>query len=111
MAKPYVTIELDKPRKLRFGMNALCALEDMLKMPMTKFSSLDIGFKEMRAMLWAGLQADDKSISLEQVGDLADEAGQDYVMQKVNEAINLAYGGKGKNNQGPVVGTGENPSN
>ena len=112
MPKQYVTVELDKPRKLRFGMNALCMLEDILKIPMTRFKSTNIGFKEIRAMLWAGLQDDDKSLTLEQVGDLADEAEQSYVIQKVDEAITLSYGNKAKNNQGPVVGgTGEDVSN
>lgn len=91
--KPSVLIELDKPRNIRLNTNALVKAEEILGRPISEFGAA-FGIKEIRAMLWAGLLHEDKSISLEIVGDLIDEAGFEYVADKVGEAINIAMGVK-----------------
>ena len=89
--KPSVLIELDKPRNIRLNTNALVKAEEILNRPISEFGAA-FGIKEIRAMLWAGLLHEDKSITLETVGDLIDEAGFEYVTDKVGEAINIAMG-------------------
>ena len=55
MGKPFVLVELDKPRKLRYTINALVTLEETLGKPITEimatFTSGLYGFKEIRALL------------------------------------------------------------
>ncbi len=89
--KPSVLIALDKPRNIRLNTNALVKVEEVLDRPISDFGA-SFGIKEIRAMLWAGLLHEDKSLSLDTTGDLIDEAGFEYVAEKVGEAINIAMG-------------------
>lgn len=106
MAKPFVVVDLDRPRKLRFGMNQLAALEDALGVPVTELGNIKMGVKELRLILWAGLSWEDPSLTPEKVGELADEADLSYLTEKVGEALTAAFGSP-KNQTGPVAsGTG-----
>jgi len=89
--KPSILITLDKPRNIRLNTNALVKVEEVLGRPISDFGA-SFGIKEIRAMLWAGLLHEDKSLSLDTAGDLIDEAGFEYVAEKVGEAINIAMG-------------------
>ena len=89
--KPSILIELDRPRNIRLNTNALVKVEEILNRPISEFGT-SFGMTEIRAMLWAGLLHEDKSITLDSVGDLIDEAGLEYVTEKVGEAINVAMG-------------------
>ncbi|MGE5390907.1 MAG: hypothetical protein ACM3PE_07570 [Deltaproteobacteria bacterium] len=89
--KPSVLIILDKPRNIRLNTNALVKVEEVLERSLSEFGT-SFGITEIRAMLWAGLLHEDKSLSLDTVGDLIDEAGFEYVAEKVGEAINIAMG-------------------
>ncbi|WP_069649638.1 hypothetical protein [Caloranaerobacter ferrireducens] len=97
--KKSVAIELDKVRNLRYGINALCQLEDMLGKPITKLQN-ETGIKEFRVILYCGLIWEDKTLTLEKIGDLMDEAitekGIDYINDKVSEALELALGNNKK---------------
>lgn len=97
--KKFVSIELDKTRNLRYGINALCQMEEMLGKSVTKLQE-EIGIKEFRIMLYCGLVWEDNTITLEKVGDLMDEAisdkGIEYINGKVSEALELALGVKKK---------------
>ena len=114
MAKPFVIVELDRPRRLRYGMNQLATLEDSLGVPVTELGSIKMGVKELRLFLWAGLSWEDPGLTLEKAGELADEADLTYLADKVGEALTLAFG-QPKNQTGPVAeaqsGTGTKPSN
>ena len=50
------------------------------------------GLKEIRAALFVGLLHEDKDLTLDTVGDLIDNAGMEYVADKVGEALQLAIG-------------------
>lgn len=91
--KPSVLINLDRPRNIRLGTNALVKVEESTGRSLTEIGS-SFGIKEIRVVLWAGLIHEDKELTLDAVGDLIDDAGFDYVADKVGEALNLAMGVK-----------------
>jgi len=95
--KPSILIELDRPRNIRLNTNALVKAEEVLGRPLSEFGT-SFGLKEIRAMLWAGLLHEDQSLTLDAVGELMDEAGYEYVTEKVGEAITMAMGMKPENN-------------
>lgn len=113
MSKPFVVIELDKPRKLRYGMNQLALLEEVLQVPLTELGNIRFGVKELRLFLWAGLTWEDPKLTVEQVGELADNADMNYLVEKVGEALAASLGveqEKKGNVKKPVVGgTGQKP--
>lgn len=87
----FVEIELDKKRRLKFNMNALTELEDVLGMPITGLSDQKVGMKELRAMLWAGLLHDDPDLSLREAGDLIELENLQEISEKVTEAMTIAF--------------------
>ena len=91
--KPSVLINLDRPRNIRLGTNALVKVEESTGRSLTEIGS-SFGIKEIRVVLWAGLIHEDKELTLDAVDDLIDDAGFDYVADKVGEALNLAMGVK-----------------
>ena len=91
--KPYVTFELDKPRRLRYGINALCMLEDVLGKPLAKLDTGDLAMKDLRAIIYCGLVNDDKSLTPEVVGDLIDDySNLNEALAKMNEAFTISLG-------------------
>lgn len=122
MPKPFVVINLDRPRRLRYSMNALVNVEEVLGKPVgqivSEFNEGLFGFKDIRAILWAGLLHEDPGLTPEQVGDMIDEAESfAYVAQRVGEALQSAFSSveaEEKNITGPTVvkenGTGMKPS-
>lgn len=101
MAKPFVIIKLDKPRKLRYTINAMATLEDLTGKPFASFvagfNEESFSFKDLRALVWAGLIDEDPSLTPEDVGNLLDKT-QDLteVLMKVGEALQTALGGQKK---------------
>lgn len=81
---PSVTLELDKPRKWQFDMNAtiafhqalgpkaferLSALKPSEQEDAQRMLGFDAGrFEVFRALIWCGLVSDDPAITLSQVG-------------------------------------------
>jgi len=113
MSKPFVTIETaGRLRRLRFGMNQLALLEDLIQRPVSQLNAATMGMKELRAAFCAGLSWEDRDLTLEQTGDLIDEIGLVTVSEKVGEALEMAFGpappveGAEKNGQAPGSGTG-----
>lgn len=101
--KPYVTVELDKPRRLRYGINALCMIEDILGKPLTKLDTDNLSIKDMRTVIYCGLAGDDKELTPEKVGDLIDEySSLEEISKQMTEALKLSFGPK--NTQGPTGG-------
>jgi len=93
--KPYVIVELDRPRTLRYGFNELCKLEDVLGRKITELNSVQWGAKEIRALLWIGLSREDSSLTPERVGELIDMAGDiTKLVEKIAEALQLSLGGQ-----------------
>lgn len=102
MAK-FVEVTLDKPRRLRFGTNAICALEENLgrTFDIIMGPNAQMGMRELRAILWAGLLHDKgengKPLSIEEIGDILDDMMDDKealnaVGRQVGEALALAQG-------------------
>lgn len=98
----YVDIDLDKPRKLRYDMNALCELEDVFDKPiMEVLAEIETGMsiKLVRAVLWAGLIHEDEELTQRQVGTMIDMSNIMEVQEKLTEAISTSM--SGKNAKGP----------
>jgi Fe-S-cluster formation regulator IscX/YfhJ len=91
----YVPVKLDKQRKFKFGMNAFCALEEKGH-DLAAMERDGVKFKDIRAMVWAGLLhefKDDPEWTEEAAGDLVDQAeNMQDVFKAVSEAVALAFG-------------------
>lgn len=95
--KKGVIIELDKPRTLRYGMNALAKIEDVTGKSIMKLDLGHVGIKDLLAIVYAGLYHEDRELTPEKVGDLIDEySDMNTVAEKIGEAFNLAFGSKGE---------------
>lgn len=70
-----VAIELDKPRRLRFDVNALADLEEHLGVGIGKVMEQEANFRLLRALLWAGLKWEEPRLTIERAGALI----QDYL--------------------------------
>jgi hypothetical protein len=95
MPSPAVPFDLlDKPRNLRFSINALADLEQHLGIgPAQIFEEGRVGFLTIRGLLWAGLRWEDKRLTPERVGDLIEtfiEKGGSLegLMEPVSRALN-----------------------
>ncbi len=74
----HVDITLDRPRRLRLDHNALVTVEELIGKPISRIvAGGELGFREIRALVFAGLRHDDRRLTLERVGELLDE----YVAQ------------------------------
>jgi len=92
--KKGVLIELDKPRTLRYGLNALVTIEEQIGKPLTGLDFNNVSVKDLRAILYAGLFHEDKELTPEKVADLVDEFSSiENISGKLGEAMTLAFGG------------------
>jgi hypothetical protein len=100
--KQGVIINLDKPRTLRFGINALAKIEDVTGKPLMHLDLNSIGIKDLLAIVYSGLYHEDKNLTIDQVGDLIDEySNLNDVAESVGKALTLAFGeSKDKNPKG-----------
>jgi len=95
MAKPFVIIDLDKPRKLRYGINQIIILEELIGKSLSEMDLSKLSFKDLRSMIYAGLSWEDKEITPELVGDLIDEYSNiEEVSKKMTEAFEASFGEK-----------------
>ena len=92
--KKGILIELDKPRILRYGINALATIEEILGKPLTNLDLNSVSVKDLRVILYAGLYHEDSSLTPEKAADLVDEYSDiETAAEKIAEAITLAFGG------------------
>jgi len=110
-----------RDRRLRFDANALAAVEEVLGKPLHELfpageegaAAKQLGFREMRALLWAGLLHEEERLNLRQAGELLDLERLEEIMGRVTEAVELAFpqtqlqGEPEKNGDPPAAGTGE----
>ncbi len=77
----------NKEYTLKYDCNAKAEFEASLgeTMPLIgkRMEKAEMGFRDLRAMLWAGLRRYHRNITIEQAGDLIDTAGQDIVAEAV----------------------------
>ena len=71
--KKGITYNLDKPRTLRYGMNALAKIEDITGKSLMSLDLNSVGVKDLLAIVYAGLYHEDKDLTIESVGDLKSE--------------------------------------
>lgn len=80
---------------LRCGNNALAELEDAIGLPIhqlwQRWSDGAVGVREIRAMLWAFAKEREKRFTLEDAGNLLDEAGTESVTAALLKAVKLAF--------------------
>lgn len=89
----YVPIELDKVRNFRYGMKAMSVVEKKFKKPISKIDLNNLTMEETATIIWAGLQHEDKKLSVDMVMDLIDDKGNlREVMEAMAEAMNAAFG-------------------
>ena len=78
---------------LRFSINNLCKLEDLLGRPLAELGT-NVGLREMRTMFYCGLTP---SVSLEECGDIMGEVIEEKGVEELNsllaKALNLGMGG------------------
>lgn len=96
-----------KTYAFRLRTNEFVRLEQMLgvKGPaMITLLARSMGFREMRAVLRAGLSASEPDLTDDQAGDLLDSIGFTRVAELINEALSLALPeGKGTPGKGPSL--------
>lgn len=89
-----VTINLDRPRTLRYGMNALAKIEDITGKSILALDLNKVGIKDLLAIVYGGLYHEDKTLTIEKVGDLIDEySNLNEIAEKLGEALTAAFGG------------------
>jgi hypothetical protein len=97
-----VKVMLDKERTLLFDLNAFACLEEEYGSVDEALDALAKGkIKALRAILWAGLQHDDESLTPKDVGKLLTLADLQRVAAVVNEALAQALPKPEKNAENP----------
>ena len=74
--KSYVQIHLDRPRNLRFDINAFADAESLMGGSVLEILGNETGllrFSVQRALIWAGLKHEDPSLTPQKVGSLMQE--------------------------------------
>lgn len=90
----FVPVQLDKMRNLRYGMKAISLIEKKFGKSIAKIDMDDMTMEEIATFIWAGLVHEDKELTPEKVMELVDDYSTvQAVMEKVSEAMNLAFGG------------------
>lgn len=94
--KKIISVEMDKHRNLKYGMNAMIQLEKELGKSLMGLAEDEFKLSDLRTMLYIGLKWEDKELTYEQVGDLMDDAiekhGMEYLSTKLGEALQGAFG-------------------
>jgi hypothetical protein len=93
-----------KERQLRFDYNAVCDMETKSGMGVMKLFDENVGFNTLRLILWAGLKHDNKSLTLDMVGNfiqshINEHGSIDDLFEKVAKAF-VDSGIMGKQKQG-----------
>jgi len=92
MSVPRVKIQvaLDKPRTLIISFNALCKAEEVTGQSFLVGDPAFSSMRVMRAMVWAGLLHEDPLLTIEQVGDMIEEAGAEVILGQIMLAYQAA---------------------
>ena len=97
MAIPFVTIELDKPRRLRFGMGAQVEFEQISGKTIAELgdelSRGSVSAKTIAELLFVMLKREDNELTRDAFYDLIDEnaSGMKYIQTKTIEAVGAAF--------------------
>lgn len=91
MAIQFLTVNWDKPRRLRFGMGAMVEYEQITGEKLSALNQ-DLSYDTCAKILWVMLKQDDNDLTLKDVCNLVDEYGDNIsdVIDLVTTAIELA---------------------
>ena len=94
---PFVTIELDKPYRLRFGMGAMVEFEQLSGKKLMEIGE-DVSFTTIAQLLYVMLKQDNHNLTMQEVCELVDGYADNLaeVVEKVMKAIEVAYTVKGQ---------------
>lgn len=87
---------LDKPRQLRFDVNAIAGVEEAMNCNIgVLFKEDRVGFSVLRALLCYGLRWQDRALTVEKVGTLMQNAFEggvtiEQLMEPISKAIEAA---------------------
>ena len=103
---PFVTIELDKPRRLRFGMAAMVEFEQLTGKKLLELDD-DLSFETTAQALWVMLRQDEPELTFAGACALIDDHAESLtdVIQTVVRAIQAAFpdSKKSKNVKAPTA--------
>lgn len=96
--KLFVTLELDKPRELRYGFKALKKLEEHFEAPVIKLLTLlqtkvedeSLTTDDVLVLIWVGLIKDDPSLTKDQLEKIVDES--DYSLFDLIDKFQQGFG-------------------
>jgi len=96
-----VLLDLDRPRNLKLDFNTMCVAEGVLGRGVV---TNQFGMSEMRALVWAGLRHEDRTLTLEKAGELIGNSNLPDTMEKVAKCLGEFF------NQGESQGDGQTTS-
>lgn len=100
MPRPFIVIELDRPRRMRFGLEASIEFEQLSGKKLAEVEE-NMDQLTLAQLLWSMLRAEDETLTFKQALKLVDEhASLPVINQKVNQAIAEAYGVTSKSPNG-----------
>lgn len=78
----------DRPRHLKFDINAIADIERETKTGiMNLLQNERLGFDSIRVLLWGGLKHEDRNLTIEKVGDLI----QNYMTEHQNNLFEAIF--------------------
>lgn len=96
MPRPFIVIELDRPRKLRFNLEASIEFEQISGKKLAEVEE-NMDQLTLAQLLWSMLRTEDEKLTFKQMLKLVDEhVNLTEINAKVNQAIAEAYGVKNK---------------
>jgi len=96
-----IIIELDRPRRIIFNLNALAELEEVYDTFQGAVEKIQKGsFSAIRALLYAGLKEDDPEITLDTAGSLVDLGNLEGIVSRLTKALESALPDQPKNQPG-----------
>lgn len=101
----YHPVQLDKVRNFKYGMRALNLIEKKMKKPVAQIDMENLTMEDTATLIWAGLQHEDKDLTVEKVMDLVDDYSNiQAVMGDMTEALYSAFGitGPEENDEGDI---------
>lgn len=89
MPKQICLIDADTPRELRFDVNAFCLMEDLMGKTVNQMDD-NPGMKDLRIIFYCGLRWMNKTMKLDEVGEIMDAALAKNTLEELGETLTKA---------------------
>ena len=90
-ARPEIFLELDRKRKFVFDMNGLCTAEEKLGKSVFKCVNWkDLGVRDLRLLLWAGLLGEDPTLNQDDIGRMFHSHNIAFVVKEIQALVESA---------------------